>query len=166
MVCAPAKPPTDCLPPNPSDLPRTTSAVAPADRPTPLSSSTAARPTVLPARLAGGFGSCRRLLRRISVAHGTSSCDPPGLSGSTWALNSWACSSASRSRTQAAAVSRRYLVYSPVVDERGRVLARSVLGRGEVLRASVPMRTGATLYARLGGHQHHRLRRRPIAGRR
>ena len=40
--------------------------------------------------------------------------------------------------------------YSAVIDERGRVLARSMLGRAELLTADVPLRTGRTLYMRWG----------------
>jgi apolipoprotein N-acyltransferase len=40
--------------------------------------------------------------------------------------------------------------YSSVVDQRGQVLQRSVLGRPEVLRATVPLRRGFTVYDHLG----------------
>jgi len=40
--------------------------------------------------------------------------------------------------------------YSAVVDNRGRVLQRSVLGARQVLVASVPLRDGATIYERFG----------------
>ena len=40
--------------------------------------------------------------------------------------------------------------YSTVVDNRGDVVARSVLGRPQLLRAAVALRSGATLYERLG----------------
>jgi apolipoprotein N-acyltransferase len=40
--------------------------------------------------------------------------------------------------------------YSSVVDQRGQVLQRSVLGRREVLRATVSLRRGFTLYDHLG----------------
>jgi apolipoprotein N-acyltransferase len=40
--------------------------------------------------------------------------------------------------------------YSSVVDQRGQVLQRSVLGRAEVLRATVSLRRGFTLYDHLG----------------
>ena len=40
--------------------------------------------------------------------------------------------------------------YSAVVDQRGRVLARSVLGRRQVLTATVPLRRGFTPYDHLG----------------
>jgi apolipoprotein N-acyltransferase len=40
--------------------------------------------------------------------------------------------------------------YSSVVDQRGQVLQRSVLGRRQVLRATVPLRRGFTVYDHLG----------------
>ena len=40
--------------------------------------------------------------------------------------------------------------YSAVVDHRGRVLARSVLGRRQVLHHRVTLRSGRTLYVRVG----------------
>lgn len=40
--------------------------------------------------------------------------------------------------------------YSAYVDNRGRVLARSTLGRRQVIQRSVTTRTGRTLYARFG----------------
>jgi apolipoprotein N-acyltransferase len=40
--------------------------------------------------------------------------------------------------------------YSAVVDQRGRVLERSVLGRGQLLTATVPLRRGFTPYDHLG----------------
>ncbi|HET7486441.1 MAG TPA: apolipoprotein N-acyltransferase [Acidimicrobiales bacterium] len=40
--------------------------------------------------------------------------------------------------------------YSAVIDHRGRVLARSVLGRQAVLQRSVTLRSGRTLYVRFG----------------
>jgi apolipoprotein N-acyltransferase len=40
--------------------------------------------------------------------------------------------------------------YSTVIDQRGRVLERSVLGRGELLTATVPLRRGFTPYDHLG----------------
>jgi apolipoprotein N-acyltransferase len=40
--------------------------------------------------------------------------------------------------------------YSAVVDQRGRVLDRSVLGRGQLLTATVPLRRGFTPYDHLG----------------
>jgi len=40
--------------------------------------------------------------------------------------------------------------YSTVVDHRGVVVAHSVLGRPQVLRATVELRGGATIYERLG----------------
>ncbi|HEX4978821.1 MAG TPA: apolipoprotein N-acyltransferase, partial [Acidimicrobiales bacterium] len=40
--------------------------------------------------------------------------------------------------------------YSAVIDERGEVLQRSVLGERELLHASVPRRSGDTVYVRLG----------------
>lgn len=40
--------------------------------------------------------------------------------------------------------------YSAIIDHRGRLLARSGLGGRAVLRHEVPMRTGATLFVRLG----------------
>jgi apolipoprotein N-acyltransferase len=40
--------------------------------------------------------------------------------------------------------------YSSVVDQRGRVLDRSVLGRPQLLRATVPLRRGFTPYDHLG----------------
>jgi apolipoprotein N-acyltransferase len=40
--------------------------------------------------------------------------------------------------------------YSSVVTQRGQVLQRSVLGRRQVLLASVPLRRGFTLYDHLG----------------
>ncbi len=41
--------------------------------------------------------------------------------------------------------------YSSVVDNRGNVLQRSVLGRRQVLLATVGLRTGRTVFARFGG---------------
>jgi apolipoprotein N-acyltransferase len=40
--------------------------------------------------------------------------------------------------------------YSAVVDQRGRVLERSVLGRGQLLTATLPLRRGFTPYDHLG----------------
>jgi len=40
--------------------------------------------------------------------------------------------------------------YSAVVDQRGRILERSVLGRGQLLTATVPLRRGFTPYDHLG----------------
>jgi apolipoprotein N-acyltransferase len=40
--------------------------------------------------------------------------------------------------------------YSSVVDQRGQVRQRSVLGRPEVLVATVPLRRGFTVYDHLG----------------
>jgi apolipoprotein N-acyltransferase len=40
--------------------------------------------------------------------------------------------------------------YSAVVDQKGQVLHRSVLGRGQLLRATVPLRRGFTPYDHLG----------------
>ena len=40
--------------------------------------------------------------------------------------------------------------YSTVVDNQGNVLQRSVLGRRQVLLATVGLRTGRTLYERFG----------------
>ena len=40
--------------------------------------------------------------------------------------------------------------YSAVIDERGRVLQRSVLGEQELLEATVTKRTGDTIYVRAG----------------
>jgi apolipoprotein N-acyltransferase len=40
--------------------------------------------------------------------------------------------------------------YSVVIDQRGRVLERSVLGRGQLLTATVPLRRGFTPYDHLG----------------
>jgi apolipoprotein N-acyltransferase len=40
--------------------------------------------------------------------------------------------------------------YTAVVTNRGRLLARSVLGARQVVRATVDRRTGATVYVRFG----------------